>query len=54
MKVKRKSCEEYRRLADMALTIQDHADFRLGDISAELAHLREQMASLQNILKDVE
>jgi hypothetical protein len=38
----------------MALTTQEHTDLRLGDISAQLDHLREQMASLQKILKDVE
>ncbi|HEX6523235.1 MAG TPA: hypothetical protein VF070_25035 [Streptosporangiaceae bacterium] len=50
----RQLAEEYRRLADMALTTQEHTDIKLGDVSAQLEHLREQMASLQNILKDVE
>lgn len=50
----RQLTEEYRRLADMALTTQEHTDLKLGDISAQLDHLREQMASLQKILKDVE
>ena len=50
----RRLAEEYRRLADMALTTQEHTDLKLGDITAQLDHLREQMASLQNILKDVE
>jgi hypothetical protein len=50
----RQLAEEYRRLSDMAITSQEHADLKLGDISAQLDHLREQMASLQKILKDVE
>lgn len=50
----RQLTEEYRRLADMALTAQEHTDLKLGDISAQLDHLREQLASLQKILKDVE
>jgi uncharacterized protein HemX len=50
----RQLAEEYRRLSDMAITVQEHTDLKIGDVSAQLDHLREQMASLQNILKDVE
>lgn len=50
----RQLAEEYRRLSDMAITTQEHTDLKLGDVSAQLDHLREQMASLQKILKDVE
>jgi hypothetical protein len=50
----RQLAEEYRRLTDMAITAQEHTDLKLGDVSAQLDHLREQMASLQKILKDVE
>ena len=50
----RQLAEEYRRLSDMAITSQEHTDLKLGDVSAQLDHLREQMASLQKILKDVE
>jgi uncharacterized protein HemX len=50
----RQLAEEYRRLTDMAITSQEHTDLKLGDISAQLDHLREQVASLQKILKDVE
>jgi hypothetical protein len=45
---------EYRRLADLAITAQEHTDLKLGDVSAQLDYLREQNASLQKILKDVE
>jgi hypothetical protein len=50
----RKLAEEYRRLADMAITAQEHTDLKLGDVSAQLDYLREQNESLQKILKDVE
>lgn len=50
----RQLAEEYRRLSDMAITTLEHTELKLGDVSAQLDHLREQMASLQKILKDVE
>jgi hypothetical protein len=46
--------EEYRRLSDLAITAQEHADLKLGELSAQLDYLREQNESLQKILKDVE
>jgi hypothetical protein len=46
--------EQYRRLSDLAVTAQEHTDLKLGEVSAQLDYLREQMASLQKILKDVE
>jgi uncharacterized protein HemX len=50
----RRLAEEYRRLADLAITAQEHTDLKLGDVSAQLDYLREQNASLQKILKEVE
>lgn len=50
----RQLADEYRRLADMAITAQEHTDLKLGDLSAQLDYLREQNASLQKILKEVE
>ncbi len=50
----RQLAEEYRRLADMAITAQEHTDLKLGDLSAQLDYLREQNQSLQKILKEVE
>jgi hypothetical protein len=50
----RKLAEEYRRLADLAITAQEHTDLKLGDVSAQLDYLREQNDSLQKILKEVE
>ena len=50
----RRLAEEYRRLADLAITAQEHTDLKLGDVSAQLDFLREQNESLQKILKDVE
>jgi uncharacterized protein HemX len=46
--------EEYRRLADLAITAQEHTDLKLGDVTAQLDYLREQNESLQKILKEVE
>ncbi len=50
----RRLAEEYRRLADLAITAQEHTDLKLGEVSAQLDHLREQSDSLQKILKEVE
>jgi len=50
----RKLAEEYRRLADLAITAQEHTDLKLGDVSAQLDYLREQNESLQKILREVE
>jgi uncharacterized protein HemX len=46
--------DEYRRLADLAVTAQEHTDLKLGDVGVQLDYLREQMASMQKILKEVE
>jgi hypothetical protein len=35
----RKLAEEYRRLADLAITAQEHTDLKLGDVSAHLDYL---------------
>jgi len=50
----RQLTDEYRRLADLAITAQEHADLKLGDLSVQLDYLREQNESLQKILKEVE
>jgi hypothetical protein len=50
----RQLADEYRRLADLAITAQEHTDLKLGDLSAQLDFLREQNESLQKILRDVE
>jgi len=50
----RQLADEYRRLADLAITAQEHTDLKLGDLSAQLDYVREQNESLQKILKEVE
>jgi hypothetical protein len=50
----RQLADEYRRLADLAITSQEHTDLKLGQVSAQLDYLREQTESLQKILKEVE
>jgi hypothetical protein len=46
--------EEYRRLADLAITAQEHTDLKLGEVNVQLDYLRTQNDSLQKILRDVE
>jgi hypothetical protein len=41
----RRLAEEYRRLADIAVTAQEHTDLKLGDLSAQLDYLRAQGGS---------
>jgi hypothetical protein len=50
----RSLADEYRRLADLAITAQEHTDLKLGEVAAQLDYLREQNASMQQILKEVE
>jgi Tfp pilus assembly protein PilO len=46
--------EEYRRLSEMAITAQEHADLKLAEINMQLAQLRDQLDQVQKVLKDVE
>jgi uncharacterized protein HemX len=46
--------DEYRRLTDLAVTAQEHTDLKLSDVGVQLEYLREQMESMQKILKEVE
>jgi len=46
--------EEYRRLTDMAITTQEHTDLKLRDLTVQMEYMREQLDSLQRILKEVE
>jgi uncharacterized protein HemX len=46
--------DEYRRLADMAVTSHEHTELKLGDMAVQMAQLRDQLESVQRILKDVE
>jgi hypothetical protein len=50
----RQMADEYRRLADLAITAQEHTDLKLGDVGVQLDYLREKVESLQKILEDVE
>ena len=46
--------DEYRRLSDMSITAQEHADLRLADISVQMDALREKLEQMQRILEEVE
>jgi hypothetical protein len=50
----RELAEEYRRLADLAITSQEHTELKMGEVSAQLDHLRAQNEALQKILRDVD
>jgi hypothetical protein len=50
----RRLADEYRRLADLAITAQEHTDLKLSDLSVQIDYLREQNVALQKILKEVE
>jgi hypothetical protein len=41
-------------VSDLAITAQEHTDIKMGEISAQLDHMRTQADSLQKILRDVE
>jgi hypothetical protein len=46
--------QDYRRLSELAVTAQEHADLKLGEINLALGQLRDQLNAVQRILKDVE
>jgi hypothetical protein len=50
----RQLADEYRRLADLAITAQEHTDLKLADLRVQMDYLRSQNESLQSILKEVE
>jgi hypothetical protein len=50
----RSLADEYRRLTDMAITAQEHTDFKLTDISVRIDALQDRLEQMQRILKEVE
>jgi Tfp pilus assembly protein PilO len=50
----RRMADEYRRLTEMAVTAQEHTDLRLAELAQQVTELRGQLASVQQILTDVE
>ena len=46
--------EEFRRLTDLAITSQEHVDLRLTELGVQVDSLRDQLDSMQRILKEVE
>ena len=50
----RRLADEYRRIAEMAVTAQEHTDLKLGDLTVRMDEVRDQLESVQRILKDVE
>jgi len=50
----RQLADDYRRLSELAVTAQEHTDLRLEEVKVQLGQLREQLSSVQKILKEVE
>lgn len=48
------SSNEYRNLSEMAVTTQEHTNLKLGEINVQIAQLRDQLETVQKILKDIE
>ena len=46
--------DEFRRLSELSVAAQARTDKRLEEITMQLGQLREQLDSVQRILKDVE
>jgi uncharacterized protein HemX len=46
--------DEYRRLSEQSVAAQARTDKRLEEITMQLGQVREQLDSVQRILKDVE
>ena len=50
----RQLADEYRRLSELAVTAQEHTDLRLEEVKTQLGQLRQQLDSVQKILREVE
>jgi hypothetical protein len=50
----RRLAEEYRRIAELAVTAQEHTDLKLEDLGTRLDVLHGQLESVQQVLKEVE
>ncbi len=50
----RQLADDYRRLSELPVTAQEHTDLRLEEVKVQLGQLREQLSSVQKILKEVE
>jgi len=45
---------EYRRIAELAVTSQEHTDLKLADITMRIDEVHGQLESVQQVLKEVE
>jgi hypothetical protein len=50
----RRLAEEYRRIAELAVTAQEHTDLKLEDLSTRIDVVHGQLESVQQSLKEVE
>ena len=50
----RRLAEEYRRIAELAVTAQEHTDLKLEDLATRLDVVHGQLEAVQHVLKEVE
>lgn len=50
----RRLAEEYRRLAELTITAREQTDLKIADLAMRIDQMRDQLDSVQRILKDVE
>jgi hypothetical protein len=50
----RSLAEEFRRLSEMGITAQEHVDLRLTDLSVRVDAIKDDLAQMQRILREVE
>jgi Tfp pilus assembly protein PilO len=50
----RRLASEYRRIAELAVTAQEHTDLKLEDLGMRLDVVHGQLESVQQVLKEVE
>ena len=46
--------DEYRRLSDMAITVQEHTELKLTDLSVQVSEIRDKLDRMERILDEVE
>jgi hypothetical protein len=50
----RRLADEYRRIAELAVTAQEHTDLKLEDLATRLDVVHGQLEAVQHVLKEVE
>ena len=50
----RRLAGEYRRIAELAITAQEHTDLKLEDLTTRIDVVHGQLEAVQQVLKEVE